>query len=88
MRAYQVDLQFANLVAGNANIAQFADAGSDCVGHLLLATISSTTARAWFTASRASGASNTGAPLHRDLAHSFQRQIVSTDMKCVQRSPQ
>ena len=32
MRTHQVDLQFANLIAGDADIAQFADAGRDGVG--------------------------------------------------------
>ena len=35
MGAYEVHLQFTNLVAGNADLAQFPDAGSDCVSDLV-----------------------------------------------------
>jgi hypothetical protein len=33
--ANQVDLQFANLIAGNADVAEFADAGGDGVSDLI-----------------------------------------------------
>ena len=36
MRTYQVDLQFADLIAGDAYIAEFADTGRDGVGHLIV----------------------------------------------------
>ena len=36
VRAYQVDLQFADLVAGDAHVAEFADAGGDGVGDLIV----------------------------------------------------
>ena len=36
MRAHEIDLQFADLVADNADIAQFADAGGDGVGKLVI----------------------------------------------------
>ena len=36
VRTHQVDLQFADLIAGDAYIAKFADAGGDGVGHLVV----------------------------------------------------
>ncbi len=76
MRADKIDLKFADLVTGDADVAQV------CLhpvvmayASLLLATISSTTARAWLTSSRASGASSTA---RRSTATSRTASSVSS----------
>ncbi len=84
VRAHQVDLQFANLVAGDAHVAQFADAGGDGIGDLVAGDdLVDDGARPVDRLARV-GSEKHGAALDRHFAHRFERQIVSVDVECVQ----
>ena len=80
MRAHKVDLKFTDLVTGNADIAQFANAGCDGVGDFVVRDqvvdhgaggIHSLTC-IWSQQDRTS--------LERDFADGFQGEVVSVDV--------
>ncbi len=83
VRADQVDLQFADLVAGDAHVAEFADAGGDGVGDLILGNQSVDYGARSIHALACVGREQHGPALECDFAHRFEGQIVSADVKSV-----
>ena len=84
MRAHQVHLKFANLVARNAHVAQLADTGGDGVRHAILRhqCVHHGARPVYGFASLRSQKHRPA--LHRDFPHRFQRQIVAVDVKSFQ----
>ncbi len=81
MRPEQVHLQFANLVARDANVAELADSGGDCVRDAILRN-QRIHHRARPVDSRASvRGKKDGAALDCDFPHCFQREIVTVNVK-------
>ena len=87
MRAHQVDLQFANLLAGDAHVAQFADAGGDGVGDLVAGDDLIDDRACLVDRFPRVRREQDGAAFGRDFADRFERQIVSVDVECVQWVP-
>ena len=76
MRTYQVDLQFANLVADDAYIAKLANSGGDCIGELVAGDyLIDDGARAIDGFARV-GEQEHRAMLCRDFAHRFQSESL------------
>src|ERR1700686_1215637 len=87
MRADQVDLQFTNLVAGNAHIAQFTHAGRDGISDLVARdNVIDHGARLIDCLPRV-GRKQCGTALSRHLAYCLEREIISVDVECVQEVP-
>ena len=86
VRAHQVDLQFANLVADNAHVAELAHAGGDGVGDFVAGDdLIDHGARPVHSLARVRRQEH-GTAFGRDFAHRFQREIVAVNVKCVQES--
>ncbi len=87
VRADQVDLQFANLVASNAHVAEFSDAGGDGVSDLVAGdNLVDDGACQVHGLPRVGREQDRAARFNgRDFAHGFEREIVSVDVKCVQK---
>ena len=80
MRAHQIDLQFADLVAGNPYFAQFADAGGDGVGHLIVGDERVDHGARGVHALACVRRQQHGAAFECDFAHRFEGQIISADV--------
>ena len=80
MRAHQVYLQLANLIPGNADVAEFANAGSDRIGKLVSRDqFSNHRARAIHALARVRREQH-GTAIDCDVAHVFEGQIISVDV--------
>ena len=85
VRAHQVDLQLANLVAGDAHVAEFAHARGDGIGEFVAGDdVVNHGARTIHGLARVGRQAAPGVVSVRDFAHRFQSKIVTVDVKCVQ----
>jgi hypothetical protein len=84
MRAHQVDLQLANLVTGNPDIAQLADAGCDGVGNLFFRHQRIHHVACGVNAFASIRREQHGPAFDCDLPHGFGGQIISGNVKRVQ----
>ena len=80
MRANQVDLHFANLLAGNVNVAQLAYAGGDGIGDFVVGDQGIDHGARPLHSCAGVGSEQHRTAFDRDLAHCFQRQIVTVDV--------
>ena len=85
MRAYEIDLQFAHLIADNVDIAQFADTSGDGVGDFVIGN-----KRIDDSTSAVHGFARVGSEQHRPFfdggfAHRLQSQVVSVNMQSLQK---
>src|SRR5271168_5138230 len=86
MRAHEIDLQLANLVANDVHVAEFADSGCNGVRNLIV--------NDEFVDDRASAIDGfAGVGIEEDrasyarmryFAHGFKREVVSVDVQSVQ----
>src|SRR5208282_6112665 len=86
VRAYQVDLQLADLIADDVHIAQLADASRDRVRDLLIGN-----ERVNHSAGAVDGLAGIGIEKHRpprlharNFTHRLQRKVVSVDVQSLQ----
>ena len=81
MRSDQIHLQLPNLVTRNPHVAQFAHAGGDGIRHLVsLNDVLDHRPRRIHKCACVRREQHRAA-LNRDLAHRFERQIVSVNVK-------
>src|SRR6202158_130432 len=87
MRADQVDLQFTNLVAGDAHVAQFAYSGGDGISDFIARdNVIDDSACLIDCLPRVCGKQR-GTALSRHLTNCLEREIISVDVECVQDVP-
>src|SRR5579883_3461472 len=84
VRADEVDLQFADLVAGDADIAEFADTGGDGIGNLVIVDEVVDHGAGSVDAFAGVGGEQDRPAFQCYLADGFKREIVSADVKGVQ----
>ena len=71
MRSYEIDLQFANLIARDADIAELADTGRDRVGNLITGDDLVDHGASLFDSFPRVGCQQHGAAVHGDFADIF-----------------
>src|ERR1700675_4292575 len=87
MRADQVDLQFTNLVARNAHVAQFAYSGGNGIGDFVARdNVIDAGGRPVDCLPRV-GRKQRRTALSRHLTNCLEREIISVDVECVQEVP-
>ena len=86
MGAHQVDLQFADLVAGNADVAKFAHPGGDGVRHAVFRDQRIHHRARAIDRLAGIGIEQDGAALDRDFADRFESQIFAVDVEGFQES--
>ncbi len=84
MRANQIDLQLANLIAGDAHVAQLSDSGSDGVRDFIARNNLVDHGTGQLNRRAGIGSEEHSSAFPGDLAHVLQREIVSVDVECVQ----
>jgi hypothetical protein len=88
MRANQIDLQFSNLIACDAYVAQFTHSGRDGVGDFVARDDVIDYRTRLIDCVPCIRGKQHGAPVFdaRNLANRFKRQIVPVNVECVQES--
>lgn len=87
MGSNQIDLQLADLVRGDANIAQFPHTGRDRVSNFVGGDDFIDDSAGMVDQLSRIGREEHRAALMGDFAYCFQRQIVSVNVQCVQEIP-
>ena len=86
VRAHQIDLQFANLLARDADIAQLAHASRDGVGNPVFGHQRIHHGARAVHRLPSLGTKQDGTVLHRHFAHRFESQIAAVNVESVQES--
>ena len=81
MRAYQVDLKFADLIAGDALLAEFADARGNRVRNLIACNQGFDHGTGAIYPLARIGRKQHRLMLDRNLAHLFESEIVAVDVE-------
>jgi hypothetical protein len=84
MRANQIHLQFANLIAGDAHVAQLSDAGCDGIGNAIVRDQRVHNSAGTLHRNTGVRSEQHRPPLDGDFPHFFQGQVIAVDVKCVQ----
>ena len=84
MGADEVELQFADLVAGNADVTEFAHAGGDGVGNLVVGNKCIDYGPRLIDSGASVRSKEDGAVRDGHFADRFESQIITVDMKGVQ----
>ena len=85
MGAHQIHLKFADLFARDANVAEFADSGGDGVRDAILRDQRIHHGARPIDSHTRLGTEQDGATIGGNFAHFFERQVVTVDVKSVQR---